>query len=94
LVVPHNIPTPQELIEQHRADLTPRVGAAVQRIVAELRSKRYAGGSVSIDLQKGEYELAEHLKQAFGARGWQAEIHDDQREGSFIQLRPLAHREP
>ncbi len=84
-----DIPTPQELLQQHKADLAPRVEAAVKRIVAELRRTPVYMGSISIDLQRGEYEIGEQLKRAFGSRGWHVEIHSDQRDGASIRLLPF-----
>lgn len=46
-----DIPGPEDLAEETRRELEPKIEAAVKRIIAKLKQQKYAGGSATVYLE-------------------------------------------
>lgn len=68
-----DILTPQQLRDARAAAVEGLAEAAIARIYTELVS-RWTSGSVLIDLQYGEDDLASRIAPAFQAKGWWIEF--------------------
>lgn len=86
-----DIPGPEDLAEETRRELEPKIEAAVKRIIAKLKQQKYAGGSATVYLETGEIELEKHLVEVFeSTRKWKVEVQHDGtgRDGTRLILSP------
>lgn len=82
------IPTPETVGSLQREALEPQVNAIVAAIIEKMKEGPAAYYSVDVH----DYKAARLAAREFETKGWVAEVHNDQREGMFVQVRAAQRR--
>lgn len=78
-----SIPTPQELAREQAPIVQRHIDLLAERLRA---TKVYYDGRYIIDKHGVPHEHQKAVAAAFEAKGWAVKWHDDQRDGTFVEL--------